>query len=118
MIKLLMYFNNIVRPLAYILNDKCPLFVFKFFCMRILEQSHRDFDVFRNRPNNNTTIWIFYSRLPAVRLGRLPSASSCPNNHQFIWLPFLRTFNHQLLVGGHELELGCVFSHTLQSLPN
>lgn len=24
--------------LAYILNDKCPFFVFKFFCMRILQQ--------------------------------------------------------------------------------
>lgn len=22
-----------------------------------------------------------------TNLGRLPSASSCPNNHQFIWLP-------------------------------
>lgn len=28
-------------------------------------------------------------------------------------LPFLGTFNHQFLVGGHKLELGCMFSHTL-----
>lgn len=33
-------------------------------------------------------------------------------------LPFLGALDHQLLVGGHKLELGCMFSYTLQSLPH
>lgn len=33
-----------------------------------LKKCHGDFNVFRNRPDYNTTIWVFYSRLPAMHL--------------------------------------------------
>lgn len=48
----------------------------------------------------------------------MSSGHSTANSTPRHVLPFLGTLNHELLVGGHKLELGCMFSHALQSLPN
>ena len=49
---------------SYVFDDKRPFFILKLSDACVAEECYGYFDVFRNRPDDQTSIWIIHTGFP------------------------------------------------------
>ena len=56
--------GTIMSSKSYVFDDKRPFFILKLSDACVAEECYGYFDVFRNRPDDQTSIWIIHTGFP------------------------------------------------------